>query len=354
MSELISLFGDGVEVPTTDSLRKHKCLELEAGSDVKIGACGILGRRASMEDEHVVVNIDADHILLAVFDGHGGGDSSAWLQDHFVPQFCASSYWQEYKASGDTSTLSSAFKDTFLELDSALRISGADQRSGSCAIACLITPSLYVCANLGDSRCVLGRIGDTVALSVDHKPECEEEEKRIVAAGGQVTFVKGDVYRVNSVIAVSRSIGDFVMKEQTHLPPSEQFVSCVPEVSIHPRTSEDDLLLLACDGMWDVLTNDMALDRAREAFTLYGETSALRIAEELLDYAYEEGSGDNISVIVARLQGAAVPDADVALQGGVDVFRRRREAHAEVPAQIYYQNTPLVAAPFSPFADLEE
>lgn len=383
MSELLSLFGDEVEVCETDALHKHRSLESETLSGIKIGACGIRGRRSSMEDQHVVVNLDDDHTLLGVFDGHGGPETSTWLHRNFVTHFVATTKWQEYKVSGEVSLLAGAFENTFVNLDNLLRLSGEDARSGSCANVCLVTPGHFVCANLGDSRCILGSNDGCaeVALSVDHKPECEEEERRIVAAGGVVSFVKGDVYRVNGQIAVSRSIGDFIMKDQDHLSPAEQFLSCIPHVIIQPRSADHDLLILACDGMWDVLSNDMALERARDGFQ-FGETSLLRIAEELLDFSYEEGSGDNVSVIVARLpqssdgteaqstQGAHDASSsserqklqasqsvfDPNLQGGVDVFRRRRAAQAAmVPTKVrYYEHSQITPAPFSPFADLEE
>jgi protein phosphatase PTC2/3 len=364
MSELVSLFGDEVEIDEHEALRKHKSLDKESARGICIGACGILGRRASMEDEHIVVDLDDNHTLVAVFDGHGGGDTSSWLHDNFVDRFSSAPQWIEYRTSLNVSLLTSAFENTFMALDRELRASRLDKGSGSCACLCLITPEHFVCANLGDSRCVLGCPGGVnVALSVDHKPELEAEERRVVAAGGEVTFSKGDCYRVNAQIAVSRSIGDFVMKAQDHLSPAEQFVSCIPEVVIQPRSAGDELLVLACDGLWDVLTNDMVLDRAREAYS-YGEKSALRVAEELLDYAFEEGSGDNVSVIVAKLPGMLVPvvvetvvpsgEANEAPAIGVDVFRRWRKRCAVAPTQVYYQHTQITHAPFSPFADLED
>ena len=54
-----------------------------------------------------------------------------------------------------------------------------------CAI---ITPSHIVCANVGDSRCVLGCSDKVVSLTEDHKPSIEEERVRIEKAGGFVRF----------------------------------------------------------------------------------------------------------------------------------------------------------------------
>jgi serine/threonine protein phosphatase PrpC len=60
--------------------------------------------------------------------------------------------------------------------------------AGCTAVAALITKTHIFVANAGDSRAVLGVKNGTVNedLSVDHKPENEEEKKRIEAAGGFV------------------------------------------------------------------------------------------------------------------------------------------------------------------------
>src|SRR5262245_56993979 len=77
---------------------------------------------------------------------------------------------------------------------------------------------LYV-ANVGDTRALLRRGGKAVRLTYDHKPYNPEEVKRIRDVGG---FVSGDVGRVNGVIAVARSIGDFC---------------AYPSLSVYPLTS---------------------------------------------------------------------------------------------------------------------
>lgn len=70
----------------------------------------------------------------------------------------------------------------------------------------LIAGNKLYSANVGDTRAVLKRGTKAVRLSHDHKPYNPEEISRIRECGG---FVSGDVGRVNGVIAVARSIGDF-------------------------------------------------------------------------------------------------------------------------------------------------
>ncbi len=134
-------------------------------------------------------------------------------------------------------------------------------------------------SNVGDSRCVAQVDGAAEALSTDHKPSDEPEKNRIEAAGGFVEF-----NRVNGNLALSRALGDFAFKANTDLPPQEQvrkeeslFVFCqmsvfefcsiptqivsgCPDVVERVVDQSWDFVLLACDGIWDVVSNQEACD----------------------------------------------------------------------------------------------
>ena len=86
---------------------------------------------------------------------------------------------------------------------------------------------------------------------MDHKPYNEVEQRRIEAAGGTVTM-----RRVNGDLAVSRALGDFTYKHATHLPATQQQVSPEPEIHVEARTEQDQFVVLACDGIWDVMSNE--------------------------------------------------------------------------------------------------
>ena len=104
----------------------------------------------------------------------------------------------------------------------------------------MITPTHIVCANVGDSRCVLGlqptEVRSTIALSDDHKPSNEEEKLRIEKAGGFVLFD-----RVNGELAMSRAFGDFQYKSDTNLTLAEQLVLPIPDIAVHVRSSLDEV-----------------------------------------------------------------------------------------------------------------
>ncbi|XP_011032242.1 PREDICTED: probable protein phosphatase 2C 24 [Populus euphratica] len=123
---------------------------------------------------------------------------------------------------------------------------------GSTAVVAVVTPDKIVVANCGDSRAVLCRNGKPLPLSSDHKPDRPDELKRIQNAGGRVIYWDGP--RILGVLAMSRAIGDNYLKP---------YVSCEPEVTIMDRTAEDDCLILASDGLWDVVSNETACGVAR-------------------------------------------------------------------------------------------
>ena len=88
-------------------------------------------------------------------------------------------------------------------------------------------------------------------LSEDHKPDNATEKARIEAAGG---FVEEN--RVNGSLNLSRSLGDFEYKSSSGLPFTQQMVTCDPEVRQVARSSADQFVILACDGIWDCLSSE--------------------------------------------------------------------------------------------------
>ena len=174
-------------------------------------------------------------------------------------------------------------------------------QAGCTAVCAMVLGNQLVVANAGDSRCVLSRSGKAIALTEDHKPTNDEEFDRICKAGG---FVADG--RVNGSLNLSRALGDLDYKSVSALPPEAQMVTANPEIRSIELTPDDEFLILACDGIWDVLTNQEAVEFVRNR--LLQGMAPKEVCEAACDFCLAEdtsgcGKGcDNMSIVVAMLK----------------------------------------------------
>lgn len=153
-------------------------------------------------------------------------------------------------------------------------------QAGCTAIVALLHHDRLYIANAGDSRAVLSRAGHALPLSFDHKPGHSKERERVIAAGGFISEI-GGVCRVNGNLSLSRAIGDLRYKSNGDLSPASQIITAEPDVEQITLTSEDRFFVLACDGIWDVLTNQEVVDFVNSR--LDSGESPTQIATDLLD-----------------------------------------------------------------------
>lgn len=184
--------------------------------------------------------------------------------------------------------IGNALDTAFKEIDKLLlhqskQFSSRGHFSGSTAVVVLITPTHMVCANAGDSRCVLGSGNRLVTMSRDHKPYNLEERRRIERAGGTVRF-----NRIQGTLAVSRGLGDFQFKSTLGLKLEDQMVICTPEIIVHKRKADDEVLILASDGVWDVMSSDDVLKLARPI--LY--SPEISVANQIVNTAFKRGQSN--------------------------------------------------------------
>ena len=123
----------------------------------------------------------------------------------------------------------------------------------------MITKSEIICANAGDSRAVLSKKGKAKDLSVDHKPDTPSEKRRIERANGYV-----EESRVNGMLALSRSIGDFEYKGNSILKPEDQIITAFPDITVEKIMNDSDFIICACDGIWDCMSSQEAVTYVSE------------------------------------------------------------------------------------------
>lgn len=324
--------GNFLDTPITE---KETSVAEDARVGLAYGVSAMQGWRAQMEDDHLhtlsLPNLP-EISLFGVYDGHGGDMVAHYAAQHFqrifLQHFTASPTAPDFVDRAKV-----AFETALLEIDAELgqlpEVQSGQDQSGSTSVMTLVSPGHIICANTGDSRAVLSRDGVAVALSYDHKPFNPEEKDRIENAGGTVKF-----NRVNGDLAVSRALGDFVYK-RADVGPKQQAVTAFPEMMTESRElGKDEFIVLACDGIWDVMSSQEVVNKVRElirngrperaaedstgASDQAGEPepslpAAPRpwdlgaVCEELIDHCLRLGSRDNMSVVLVALQPAFKP-----------------------------------------------
>lgn len=304
------------------SRRKEPIVEKESsdGSDDVLGlswgvSC-MQGWRSKMEDAHLAIpSLDGrgweDTALFAVMDGHGGPEVANFCSQH-MPD-CVTEGW--------STDVEGSLRTAFLSMDEMLRDPPASSTgygcrsfrphsSGCTAVACCIRSDEIVVANAGDSRAVLCRGGQAFPLSEDHKPNLPVETDRIHKAGGYVEQELSPgcetVYRVNGDLALSRAIGDLDYKTNELLDAGSQIISAVPDVKTFRRQAYDEFLVIACDGVWEVLSNEEVVEFVQKRLRSSSTQAPLSaIVEELLDYIVSPNpsqtrglGGDNMTAIL--------------------------------------------------------
>lgn len=312
--------------------------ETDVGQDPEkkmyYGISAMQGWRAQMEDDHVqILSLPQvkDCSLFGVYDGHGGDMVAHYAARHF-PDILQNTKLLTPSMEDDAfvTASKSAFELSLMQIDADMRKlpqveSGQDQ-SGSTSVMTLVGPRHIVCANTGDSRAVLARSGQAVTLSNDHKPYLPVEKERIEKANGQVKF-----NRVNGDLAVSRALGDFVYKRCETVDDKEQAVTAFPEIIVEKREAQDQFIVLACDGIWDVMSSQEVVDKILDMLRngrppVVPEDNAMAgggeedepakaprqwdlgaVCEALIDHCLRLGSRDNMSVIIVLLDATLMP-----------------------------------------------
>ena len=274
---------------------RAKSSEFVKGGALSFGFSCMQGWRRGMEDDHVMqIESDEKTAFFGVFDGHCGQTVATYCGKHLFNFVKGASKY-------DAKDYPHALKEGFVTLDKHIFKALRGERSGCTAVTLLVKTNdegitKLFCANAGDSRCIVSRNGASHPLSEDHKPDLPREYQRIQNAGG---FVARS--RVNGSLALSRAIGDFSFKTNSTIPWEDQAVTSNPEVTewtIDP--SQDEFAVLACDGIWDVKTNENVVAFVRER--IQRGVALDRICEEMMDDCLSLspfGLGcDNMSVII--------------------------------------------------------
>ncbi|KAK9716663.1 hypothetical protein RND81_06G248900 [Saponaria officinalis] len=290
---------------------------------VQHGLISVVGRRRSMEDAFTVVpnllhltqdeqnqkkkevdHKEAFYDFFAVFDGHGGHEVSHKCRErlhHLVGEEAAR--WDREVNWDIVMTTSFARMDSEVaqgegegeregEGEAGSGGGGGNSQGftktvGSTALVVVVGKEEIVVANCGDCRVVLFRDGAALPLSRDHLPERPDEKQRVEEAGGYVVE-DSDGSLVLGVLSTSRSIGHYRLKP---------YVISEPEVQICKRSASDDFVVIATDGVWDVLNNETVCDLVGKCFS--GQVSR-KVSDGVLGNCSEAAAAMVAELAIAR------------------------------------------------------
>eukprot|EP00928_Gymnodinium_smaydae_P002324 TRINITY_DN10829_c0_g1_i1.p1 TRINITY_DN10829_c0_g1~~TRINITY_DN10829_c0_g1_i1.p1 ORF type:complete len:284 (-),score=33.83 TRINITY_DN10829_c0_g1_i1:277-1128(-) len=274
----------------------------DAGGTSRFGFAVDQGARRSMEDGVLCIsNLDCPGKgcmeLYAVVDGHGGQEAVDYITRCLAAKVTAVTPNTE-----NENVVGDMLQDAMVSLDTELidlaRARSASTTSGyssgACACVMAVEGSSLTIANCGDCRAVLCRRGSPVGietLTTDHNSADCRERARVESLGVTVT---SDGY-VHGHVAVTRAFGDFSYQSQTKCPG----VICCPDLFNVAITDDVEFAILACDGVFEVMTAKEAVMEVRRV--LRQRKSPQAAAQALTQFALQKNSTDNVSAIVVDI-----------------------------------------------------
>jgi protein phosphatase 1L len=286
-----------------------------------VGVCSQQGKRPYQEDQYSIKQFVHTQVptgkvapethMFGLFDGHAGGRCSTHLATNLSNVLVEEESF--------VANLPLALKRSFYSINEQF-LKNAEKNKwhdGSTGNVAVIRDGKLTVANVGDCRAVLISNGRALQMSNDHKPTNPEEQKRIAGLGGTVVYCMG-VARVNKVLAVSRAFGNRTLR---------QVIRPDAELMQRELVPGDDFLVMASDGLWDVLRNKDVTDMC---YASYLQRRPQAIADELVNLALTRGSMDNVTCIVVHLADyRPLMDSSLATE---DVLRRSLEANSSAHA----------------------
>jgi len=278
------------------------------------------GTRMYMEDAHKMVlkaNVEEEpdrptkrakisleaskelHSFFVVCDGHGGVQVADYVKQNLYQNIVEQSEFEL--------DVEAAIRKGFSKTESALQLMEARQMIdggvGTTVTIALVVGNILYVANLGDSEAVLCTGGKERVLTISHTPSNEDEKKRVQQEGGLIITTSRQKrlghpsWNPNYVnIGVTRAMGDFYFKSPEWVGSKSSGLTADPSIATWKITTDDEFLLIASDGFWDVVTHREAVAFVR-ACTVFDNNF---ICRALVQLGESRNSRDNITVLLVK------------------------------------------------------
>lgn len=262
-------------------------------TELKTYFTSVKGRRESNEDRHnVILNINGTNTnlnpinLLGIYDGHGGSWVSKYLEENIPNYYMNKKFVPPFNEEFHIKV--------FQLIQSQLLKNNLGYSNGSTCLLNLMykyNDNIFMnIVNLGDSRmCIVDINGISKSVTKDHKPDDTFEEKRLTKMGGEIYKDSDGVVRIGD-LSLSRAFGDG---------DNAPYISQEPDIFIKKITPQTKYIIMACDGLWDIIDSE---DLGKIINKIYKKKpNTDNLAVELAQYALDQGSGDNVSVIAIEV-----------------------------------------------------
>ncbi len=281
--------------------RPEACVEpIDTEVSGEAGIAHLQGYRPTMEDEHIAITLAlkikgrTSHIpLYGIFDGHGGLDCAHYLKENlaaYLTEHLERTLAQCRSKKQEDAAIFNTLKLAFVDLGADYQQLPNRQGGSTANIAIIYNKTLWV-ANVGDTRAILVHGDQAIALSEDAKPHLKKYKQGVESRHSVVVKVQG-IARVGGNLATARAVGhDEII---SGINPRAKIIKYDLR-NLHP--GEKCFLLIACDGLWDIVSSEKVAHTVRQL----EHNPAVEIAEILVRKAFQAGSLDNISVLVVPL-----------------------------------------------------
>jgi protein phosphatase 2C family protein 2/3 len=264
----------------------------------------------------LTLNNGDDYYFFGIYDGHGGNGCSLYLKNYLHK------YVKEFSKESIKEGINEA-EEKFIK-DYALNEKGEiNDQSGSCGIIAMIQKNKCIIANVGDSRLVIYKNNSIFFCTEDHKPGSDIEKERIIKAGGKIyqTPSLWPLYQNGKEIeipwrvlpgrlSVSRTFGDIEAKDEK-FGGNKNVVVALPDITEIELNEDFNLIVLGCDGIFDVLSNEEILEcikivlKEKNINEINEETNISELCGEfagmIIKSALAKDSFDNVSCIVIAI-----------------------------------------------------
>ena len=254
--------------------------------------------------------------FFGVFDGHGGSGCSLYLKENlhkFISNFSKEAIKEEINNA----------EEKFLKEEAPDEKGEIKDQSGSCGIMAMIQKNKCIIANVGDSRLVVYKNNSVFFCTEDHKPDSNVEKERITKAGGKIyqtpslfpLYQNGKEIKIPwrvlpGRLSVSRTFGDVEAKNEK-FGGNRNVVVALPDITEIELNEEFNLIVIGCDGIFDVLSNEEILEcvkivlKEKNIKEINEEVNVSELcgdfAEMIIKSSLAKDSFDNVSCVVIAI-----------------------------------------------------